>query len=264
MRFLYRELFQNHGYESNGVVVKSGDTIFDVGANIGMFALSLMSRFENLNIYCFEPVPATFESLKRNAAESPLAKKNRVTTLDFGLGAIEADAMIEYFAGSPVNSTLYPEEKRRNFEQLLGSIKLPDLWRMNKLRAFCLAPLFPFRKRLLSSAYARLMSEGQSVRCRIKTISGFIDKYSVERIDLLKVDVEGAEMDVLAGLEERHWPRIQQVAMEIDPANKEHVGRLSDELRSRGFRRVSLENMFGGEYHPTDGVAGVLYAAGKD
>ena len=132
VRFLYRELFQNHGYESNGVVVKSGDTIFDVGANIGMFALSLMSRFENLNIYCFEPVPATFESLKRNAAESPLATKNRVTTLDFGLGAIEADAMIEYFAGSPVNSTLYPEEKGRNFDQLLGSVKLRDLWRANK------------------------------------------------------------------------------------------------------------------------------------
>ena len=263
VRFLHRELFENRGYESQGVVVKNGDTIFDVGANIGMFALSLMSRFEDLNIYCFEPVPATFNCLKRNTAEYPRAAKSRVTALGFGLGASETDAMIEYFAGSPVDSTLYPKEKRKALEQLLDGIKLRDLWRMNKLRAVYLAPLFPFRKQIIGPAYARLMSEGKSVSCQIKTISWFIDEHAVERIDLLKIDVEGAEMEVLKGLEERHWQRIQQVAMEIHPENKHHVDRICDDLRSRGFTSLSLENMFGNEYDPTDGIPCVLYAAGK-
>jgi hypothetical protein len=42
----------------------------------------------------------------------------------------------------------------------------------------------------------------------------------IQRIDLLKIDVEGAEMDVLTGIEEEHWPAIQMISMEVAPANK--------------------------------------------
>lgn len=35
------------------------------------------------------------------------------------------------------------------------------------------------------------------------------------RVDLLKVDVERAELQVLRGVQRHHWPRIQQLAMEV-------------------------------------------------
>lgn len=43
------------------------------------------------------------------------------------------------------------------------------------------------------------------------TVSDLIRRHGLERVDLLKIDVEGAELDVLHGIEQEHWPRIQQV-----------------------------------------------------
>lgn len=39
--------------------------------------------------------------------------------------------------------------------------------------------------------------------------------YCCRRVDLLKVDVERAELLVLQGIAPHHWPIIQQVTMEV-------------------------------------------------
>ena len=44
--------------------------------------------------------------------------------------------------------------------------------------------------------------------CQLKTLSEVIRESQVERIDLLKVDVEKSELDVLAGIDEDDWPKI--------------------------------------------------------
>jgi FkbM family methyltransferase len=42
-------------------------------------------------------------------------------------------------------------------------------------------------------------------------LSDVVDALRLGTIDVLKVVVEGAEEAVLAGIEERHWRRVQQV-----------------------------------------------------
>jgi FkbM family methyltransferase len=258
--FLYREIFERRSYEKHGVAVSHGDVIFDVGANIGMFGLSLMRRFRNLQIYCFEPVPGTYACLVRNLAESPLRTSHEVMTLNHGLGAADAQTTIEYFPGAPSNSTLYSLEKHRDFPKILDSVRWADMWRTKKSRALLLLPLFPFRKRLLGPAYERMLAKGVSMPCQVRTLSGTIDEHHVERIDLLKIDVEGAEMDVLAGIEDRHWPLIRQLSMEVDPANKHHVPTVIDRLRELGFLRVAVDSMFGGPSKLDDAIACTIYA----
>ena len=55
-------------YCRHGIRVKEGDIVFDVGANIGLFALWLrQSVGGNLTVYSFEPIPAVFEALQHNA-----------------------------------------------------------------------------------------------------------------------------------------------------------------------------------------------------
>ena len=259
-RFLYREMFRRHSYEKNGVVVRPGDTIFDVGANVGMFGLSLMDRFDGLRLFCFEPVPRTYECLTRNLSESPARTGHEVVALNVGLGAADAQTTMEFFPGAPSNSTLYSREKHRDFGKILDGVRWADLWRNNKMRALICLPLFPFRKRLLGPGFERLMAQGVPVPCSVRTLSGVIDEHRVERIDLLKVDVEGAEMDVLTGIEARHWPMIRQLAMEVEPANKLLLPALIERLRSLGFARVSVESLFGGPASFGNAVACTVFA----
>jgi hypothetical protein len=51
--------------------------------------------------------------------------------------------------------------------------------------------------------------------------------------------VEGAELDVLRGIEEEDWPRIKQIVMEIH-----YVENLRDEIKkllhSKGFNRIEV------------------------
>lgn len=244
--FLYRENFVRHCYEQHGVVVQPGDLIFDVGANVGMFAMSVMRRFRQLRIYCFEPVPSTYACLSRNLAEPALQGDHKVTALNFGLGAAEAQITIEFFPGAPSNSTQYSAEKHRVFTKGWEALRWADLWKTNKRAALFLLPIYPFRKRLFGRRFERVMAGGTPVVCTIRTLSGMIQEHRLERIDLLKIDVEGAEMDVLAGIEERHWPLIRQIAMEIEPANNQHVPALQDRLKSLGFTRITLDSMFRG------------------
>ena len=39
-KFIFKEIFHNHCYEKHGISIADGDVVFDVGANIGLFACS--------------------------------------------------------------------------------------------------------------------------------------------------------------------------------------------------------------------------------
>lgn len=47
-------------------LVTDGDTIFDIGANIGWYSNHLAKKLPAASIYSFEPIPETFAQVKRN------------------------------------------------------------------------------------------------------------------------------------------------------------------------------------------------------
>ena len=47
-------------------LINDGDTIFDIGANIGWYSNHLAKKFPNSIIYSFEPIPETFNQLSAN------------------------------------------------------------------------------------------------------------------------------------------------------------------------------------------------------
>jgi hypothetical protein len=63
--FLYEEIFDRNCYLQHGLQVRDNNFVVDIGANIGLFSLYLMSKFENLSILCIEPIPKVFEVLER-------------------------------------------------------------------------------------------------------------------------------------------------------------------------------------------------------
>eukprot|EP00775_Hariotina_reticulata_P006323 gene6323-6558_t len=86
-----------------------------------------------------------------------------------------------------------------------------------------------------------IMRDVTSISCDVVTVSQLIQDYNLSTIDLLKVDVERAEWQVLQGIQQQHWPLIQQVAMEVHDLN----GRLDAVVQllyqQGGFKTVSWE-----------------------
>ena len=79
----------------------------------------------------------------------------------------------------------------------------------------------------------------RELRCDLVALDRVLAERGITRVDLLKIDVEGAELDVLRGCGAA-WPGIRRVALETD-----RRGGRADEvlalLASEGFRITSCE-----------------------
>lgn len=65
-------------------LIENGDTIFDIGANIGWYSNHLAKKNPNSILYCFEPIPETYLQLKNN---SILNSNNNLKLYNFALSS---------------------------------------------------------------------------------------------------------------------------------------------------------------------------------
>ncbi len=75
-----------------------------------------------------------------------------------------------------------------------------------------------------------LMLGAKRVQCPTSTLSRVIDEYieKGERVALVKIDVEGGELNVLRGLNARHWGLVDQMVVECTVENLGEVLKLID------------------------------------
>lgn len=64
---------------------RDGEVIVDVGANTGVYALSVAAEYPNATVVAVEPNPQTMDALRANVAASGF--EGRIRTLELGLGA---------------------------------------------------------------------------------------------------------------------------------------------------------------------------------
>jgi len=76
------------------------------------------------------------------------------------------------------------------------------------------------------------------------TISEEIRKHNISRISLLKIDVERAELDVLNGIDEEDWSKIDHIAVEIENQT-EFLEKVEKLLLLHGYE---CEKVPGGEW----------------
>lgn len=245
IKFIFREIFEDRCYERHGVAIGAGDVILDVGANVGMFALSLMERFDDLRIVCLEPAPPTRACLERNIAESRRRDRHQVTILADAVGSNNAEAAITYFPNVPGNSTLFPTEKRQEWDRMLEGLSPLQLKRIHK--GLTLLPRWLMR--LIATS---LFKPAVIHPCRVRTVSDIIAQLGLTNVDLLKIDIEGAEMEALRGIAEPDWQRVRQLAMEISPGRKGSLDALIEQLHARGFAKVTMESFTGDSFVAVD------------
>lgn len=239
-------------YFRNGITVQPGDVVFDVGANIGAFALVAAQRAGGpLDFYCFEPIPPVYQALEKNFSTNALLQSCSSHLYKEGLTAIGAQDQAEfhYFKRLPCDTTQHIDEKRAEFaafftakgESLRASMmnKLPS-WLGKTLGTL----IGSFVARFPSSGLTRTVFElgigATKVRCPLETIESVIRREGVKQVDLLKVDVEGAELEVLQGLGSDSWPLVRQVVLE----GHDKDGRLEaikTLLKKNGFSQITCE-----------------------
>ncbi len=90
------------------------------------------------------------------------------------------------------------------------------------------------------------------------TIPQIMAKYAIERIGLLKADIEGAEFAVLGPGEDLRWlQRVDQIALEVHPEFGD-VSSLIDRLQCSGFR-ADLRDNDGSSVGPTSQQINYVY-----
>ena len=260
-KFIYHEIFENETYVQHGVSIKDGDCIIDVGANVGMFSLFAMTSYSDLRILSFEPAPPTFEALRANIERCRPEVSGTIKMFPAGLADENSFRDLTFYPRAPGNSTLYDAEKQQEPEATADTISLSVVWNCDKLAFLGLMLLYPFRRSLIRSTLRKLYRNGKKYRCEFLTLSYIIEEQCIDLIDLLKIDVEGSEFDVLAGIHEEHWERIQQIVIEIAPSNAGRIDQLTDDLAQRGFCNIHLQSMGSDTYREGIDIPCTLYAA---
>lgn len=222
----YREIFEEQSYFRHGINLEDGDCVFDVGANIGLFSLFVGRRYPRARIYAFEPIAPVFELLKTNAA---LYCPN-VTALPIGLSDRTREEEFTYY---PHYTVMSGASAYADVSEEVSTIK--TILRNRQDTGFTPSEIFDQVDELITSRFT-----GESTRCRLRAISDVIDEKGVERVDLLKIDVQRAELDVLLGIREEHWVRIGQIVMEVHDGEGQstsgRINEISSMLEARGFR----------------------------
>lgn len=146
-------------------MIHEGDIVFDVGGNVGLFSLQLAASCRMAEFYAFEPVPATYENMRRNLRlNDSLAARIKI----FNVGFSDKEGEFVFYLPSaneaasmrPINDEFYLRESVEGI--YTGNEKMTQ------------------------------------VKCRVMRLDDFCCEKNIFP-DILKMDVEGAELFVLKG-----------------------------------------------------------------
>lgn len=211
-----------------GALERPDAVVVDAGANIGLFSLYAAARSRATRVVSIEPVPALVDVLRRNVELHGFG--DQVTTAATAVGAQAEATSIRFAPFFAALSSRHRAERAVICRRLVLAIKV----------------LFPRLARDagvdLDLAKAWITSQLQEIDLSVPvvTLSEIVREHGLERIDLLKIDVEGSELAVLQGIDERDWGRIDRVALEVNDVDG-RVRAVEDLLSDRGLH-VSTED----------------------
>jgi FkbM family methyltransferase len=159
-------------------------TIVDAGAHIGMSTLFFLEHYETAMVYSIEPDTANLTLLRKNLSD--YISRRRVTVIDCAISGQEGSGLLGH-SGWSYNSRL----------KGTGPSSIPEA-----------------NKTELTEKQKLLIDEDNDEVVQTKTIQCIIIENNIEHIDLLKIDIEGAESVLFAG--DTDWlNKVDNILIEI-------------------------------------------------
>ena len=186
--YVYKEIFEDQCYLRHGIRLQDGDTVVDIGANIGLFSLFVMSRCKNPTIYAFEPAPVVYDLLKANCD----AYGSNVRALNIGVSDKPKTATFTFYEKSSVFSGFHSDETEDR-EAIQAVVR-------NMLSSESIAgeSVEEYVSELTADRLRR-----RTYECQLTSVSDIIRENQIDKIDLLKIDAEKSELDIIKGIEDQ-------------------------------------------------------------
>ncbi|MFJ6296273.1 FkbM family methyltransferase [Streptomyces griseoviridis] len=211
--FLHREIFTDNAYFRYGIALPEAAVVVDVGANIGMFTLRAALHSPGARVIAVEPVTELADAVALNAELHDVD----ATVLRTALGREEGETAFTFYPGNSVMSGRFADPAE-DLDVLRGYLlTAPD------------APPAGHLDRLVTDRMA-----AHTRRVPVTTLTAVVHAHALDRVDLLKIDVEKAEADVLDGIDDTVWPRVERIVMEVHDIDGRLAAVLA-RLRAHGY-----------------------------
>jgi FkbM family methyltransferase len=205
-KYIYDEVFGAEIYHHDKFRISAQSTILDVGANIGIFAIWAHRKYRPKHIRCYEASPRTFACLEDNVRR----------LIDPGMTTCRpVNRAVASTAGEEL--VLHQSKRVSGISTLLDPSAVP--W--------------------VVAALAKAELETHTVTTT--TISDELKEAGT--VDLLKIDVEGYFMEVLRGIADPDFARINAMVLEVDYLPETGIGAGDAEalLQAKGYRTDCLD-----------------------
>ncbi|KXA93130.1 hypothetical protein AKJ65_06625 [candidate division MSBL1 archaeon SCGC-AAA259E19] len=160
----------SHFYESY-YPIEEGMTVVDAGAYTGLFTLKASKKVGSEGkVIALEPYPPSFKVLKLNVEQNGC---ENVHLINEGLSNTDSTKRMkvgDWNIGASILRTNKDEDLKKN-------------------------PLKSIFQRLIS--FYRLATSREILKANFTTLDHLIDRLGIEKIDYLKMDIEGHEVDAL-------------------------------------------------------------------
>jgi len=191
------KLVENYMNVASGMLEKEGNiavnllkdnfsidpyVIFDVGACVGLFSLHLAKQYPKSKIFSFEPIPESYDIFCKNIIN------NNISNI------------------TAINKGLYSEEKIVTFSLPRPETLKPHVLQEDGMPGLGRYTMFNTSTTRLERAKDGFLKDWDNgvkeVQAVLTTVDNVTNKYDIEYADIVKLDCEGAEIDILRSAED--------------------------------------------------------------